>query len=301
MTRYLSGLCVASLGLCGGGWLIVAAVAFGGGSAGQAGRVNLLTGVGLVVVSGVSLICWATSWRRRMRVDGVLSDRFRLVSRRQARRNRRKLSRDVGRTARLAQRSAQEARRAARRSARLAGGGVLSSGEDVLSTGAELGSALGGDGPYRVAVSPGEAGESSGASAAELLSELRAMLVPLLTAAGEPPAGGQPAAPDASVTPDSPDAPVSPAPVVAPPVVAPPVVARPAVTPPAVTPPAAIPRQLPRRIPRPGFVPASVPAPSSPVAPLPAWPVAPSPASPAVASAEGDDLRFAADGEEAWW
>jgi hypothetical protein len=34
---------------------------------------------------------------------------------------------------------------------------------------------------------------------------------------------------------------------------------------------------------------------------LPAWPVAPSPASPAVASAEGDDLRFAADGEEAWW
>ena len=32
MTRYLSGLCVAGLGLCGGGWLVVAAAAFGGGS-----------------------------------------------------------------------------------------------------------------------------------------------------------------------------------------------------------------------------------------------------------------------------
>src|ERR1035438_4660715 len=98
MTRYLSGLCVAGLGLCGGGWLIVAAVVFGGESAGQAGRVNLLTGAGLVVVSCVSLGCWATAWRRRMRVDGVLTDRFRLVSRREARRNRRELSRDVGRT-----------------------------------------------------------------------------------------------------------------------------------------------------------------------------------------------------------
>ena len=36
MTRYLSGLCVAGLGLCGGGWLVVAAVAFGGESAGRA-------------------------------------------------------------------------------------------------------------------------------------------------------------------------------------------------------------------------------------------------------------------------
>ena len=30
MTRYLSGLSVAGLGLCGGGWLVVAALAFGG-------------------------------------------------------------------------------------------------------------------------------------------------------------------------------------------------------------------------------------------------------------------------------
>ena len=38
MTRYLSGLCVAGLGLCGGCWLAVAAVASGGEPAGHAGR-----------------------------------------------------------------------------------------------------------------------------------------------------------------------------------------------------------------------------------------------------------------------
>ncbi len=56
MTRYLSGLCVAGLGLCGGGWLVVAAVAFGGESAGGAGRVNLATGAGLILASCVALV-----------------------------------------------------------------------------------------------------------------------------------------------------------------------------------------------------------------------------------------------------
>ncbi len=59
MTRYLSGLCVAGLGLCGGGWLVVAAVAFGGESAGRAGRVNLLTGAVLIAVCCLSLVCWS--------------------------------------------------------------------------------------------------------------------------------------------------------------------------------------------------------------------------------------------------
>ena len=102
MTRYLSGLCVAGLGLCGGGWLVVAALAFGGESAGRAGRINLLTGVALIAVCGVSLVCWSCAWRGRMRADGVLVDRFPLVSRREARRNRRALSRDVRRAAKLA-------------------------------------------------------------------------------------------------------------------------------------------------------------------------------------------------------
>src|SRR5579863_7615127 len=100
MTRYLSGLCVAALGLCGGGWLVVAALAFGGESAGDAGRVNLLTGAALIAVGSLSLLCWARLWRQRMRADGVLADRFPLVSRRQARRNRRALGRDVRRAAR---------------------------------------------------------------------------------------------------------------------------------------------------------------------------------------------------------
>ena len=72
MTRYLSGLCVGGLGLCGGGWLVVAAVAFGGESAGRAGRVNLVTGAVLIAVSGLSLVCWSWAWRQRMRADGVL-------------------------------------------------------------------------------------------------------------------------------------------------------------------------------------------------------------------------------------
>jgi hypothetical protein len=186
MTRYLSGLGVAGLGLCGGGWLIAAVVAFGGESAGPAERVDLLTGAGLVVVSCVSLGCWAAAWRRRLRVDGVLTARFPIATRREARRHRRDLSRDVGRTARLAKRSARESRRAARRSARLAG-----SGGGVLSSGAGLGSAPGSDGPYSVSVPPVPAvPPARPVPNAELLSELRAMLVPLLIATGERPAAG---------------------------------------------------------------------------------------------------------------
>jgi hypothetical protein len=152
MTRYLSGLCVAGLGLCGGGWLVVAALAFGGESAGHARRINLLTGVALIAVCSVSLICWSVAWRQRMRADGVLVDRFPLVSRREARRNRRALSRDVRRAAKLAERSARGARRAARRSARLASGGALSEG-GVLGEGVSLGVAAPGDEPYGAAAS----------------------------------------------------------------------------------------------------------------------------------------------------
>ena len=101
MTRYLSGLCVAGLGLCGGGWLVVAAVAFGGTDGGDAegqpddrrgadrGRLHHGGGLG----DGVAA---------RMRADGVLGERFVTVSRRQARRNRRELTRDVRRAARTA-------------------------------------------------------------------------------------------------------------------------------------------------------------------------------------------------------
>jgi hypothetical protein len=122
MTRYLSGLCVAGLGLCGGGWLIVATEAFGGADAGGAGRVNLATGAGLILASCAAMVAWAVAWRRRMRMDGVLGRRFLLVSRREARRNRRELARDIRRATRLARRASRQARRGARRPARLADG-----------------------------------------------------------------------------------------------------------------------------------------------------------------------------------
>jgi hypothetical protein len=150
MTRYLSGLCVAGLGLCGGGWLVVAAVAFGGEPGGRAGRVNLLTGAVLIAVCCLSLVCWSRAWRQRMRADGVLVSRFQLVPRREARRNRRALNRDVRRAARLAERSARDARRAARRSSRLASGAAL--GEDgALGEGVALGVAEAGDEQYSAA------------------------------------------------------------------------------------------------------------------------------------------------------
>jgi hypothetical protein len=153
MARYLSGLCVAGLGLCGGGWLTVAAVAFGGGGRlSRADQVNLATGVGLAFVSVVAIACWAAAWRRRMRADGVLAGRFGSVSRGEARRNRRELSRDVRRTARMARRDARAARRAER--ARLRG--------------------------------PRTAVPSAGESPAELVSQLQALLGPLLTAVEAP-------------------------------------------------------------------------------------------------------------------
>ncbi len=206
MTRYLSGLSVAGLGLCGGGWLVVAALAFGGESDGRAGRVNLLTGAVLIAVGGLSLVCWSCAWRQRLRADGVLADRFPLVSRREARRNRRALSRDVRRAGRLAERSARDARRAARRSARLASGGAFSEG-GVLGEGVALGVASAGDDRYGAAVSSettaasefsvnraaasgaaASAASANGTSAAELIRELRSMLEPLLAATGGQPA-----------------------------------------------------------------------------------------------------------------
>src|ERR1700722_9258736 len=146
MTRSLSGLCVAGLGLCGGGWLVVAAVAFGGadgsGAGTGAGTVNLATGAGLIVVCCVTAVAWVVAWRRRMRADGVLGERFATVSRRQARRNRRELTRDVRRAGRTAKQSAREARRRARRFPRLADGELGGGGLGGLGIGG--GGGLGG-------------------------------------------------------------------------------------------------------------------------------------------------------------
>jgi hypothetical protein len=99
MVRYLSGLCAAGLGLCGGGWLIVTAVLLGGEPS-NASLVTLATGAGVALVSVVALWSWSLAWRRRMRMDGVLRVAPRAASPRQARRDRRALRREMRRTAR---------------------------------------------------------------------------------------------------------------------------------------------------------------------------------------------------------
>lgn len=155
MVRYLSGLCVAGLGLCVGGWLVVAAAAFGAGArVPGADQVNLATGGALVGVSVAALGCWSVAWRRRMRADGVLADRFGFVSRRQARRNRRELSRNLRWTARMARRDARMAWRAERAALR----------------------------------GPRPAVQAAGGNPAELLGQLRALLGPLLAGIEAPPA-----------------------------------------------------------------------------------------------------------------
>jgi hypothetical protein len=186
---YLSGLCVAGLGLCGGGWLILAALTFPD-EAGDAGRVNLATGAALVLVGCASAAAWAVAWRRRLRVDGVLRVPFPPLSRREARRNRRRLARDVRHAARLSKRAARASRRAARQEHGEGG-----------QAGAPPGGVAGSSGLHQPAPpvapvppeapAPGCTGSDhgggaghDGASAADVLGELRALLGPLLTAAG---------------------------------------------------------------------------------------------------------------------
>jgi hypothetical protein len=136
--RYVSGLCVATLGLCAAGWLALAPVAFGYRSAGRAGTslhraawADWATAAALALVSLVTLACWVVAWRRRLRADGIVAR----ASRRQARRE----------------------TRAQRRRER--------NGEGAART------------PDPV----------------EVLSELRALLTPLLPEPAEPPAPGEPA------------------------------------------------------------------------------------------------------------
>ena len=83
---YLTGLCVAALGMCAGGWLVLTPFAFGYPAWGRAAVTALATGGGLAAVGLVTLVCWAALWRRRLRADGVLRARRSRRSRRSARR-----------------------------------------------------------------------------------------------------------------------------------------------------------------------------------------------------------------------
>jgi hypothetical protein len=75
MGRYLSGLCVAGLGLCAAGWLVLTPFAFGYQSRGwrAATQTDLVTGGGLAVICVTTLMAWTLAWRRALRAEGVLS------------------------------------------------------------------------------------------------------------------------------------------------------------------------------------------------------------------------------------
>jgi hypothetical protein len=75
MGRYLSGLCVAALGLCAAGWLVLTPFAFGYQGRGwhAATLTDLATGGGLAVICVTTLIAWTLAWRRALRADGVLT------------------------------------------------------------------------------------------------------------------------------------------------------------------------------------------------------------------------------------
>jgi hypothetical protein len=73
--HYLAALAASALGLCGGGWLVLTPFAFGYPGRGREAVTALATGGGLIVVSLLSLSCWAVAWRHRLRADGVLPHR----------------------------------------------------------------------------------------------------------------------------------------------------------------------------------------------------------------------------------
>ena len=86
LRQYLSGLAVATLGLCAAGWLALAPTAFGyrGSGPDRAALTDRASAAGLAVVSVVTLVCAILTWRRRLRADGVLRPRKTRASRRRA-------------------------------------------------------------------------------------------------------------------------------------------------------------------------------------------------------------------------
>jgi hypothetical protein len=120
MIRYLSGLLVCGLGLFGGGWLIVVVVLLRGTPT-IASLASLGTGAGVALVSAVGIACWSVAWRQRMRLDGVLASRPRPVAGgthgATAGRSRRALRRDMRHVARAARRTSRRDEAARRQGA----------------------------------------------------------------------------------------------------------------------------------------------------------------------------------------
>jgi hypothetical protein len=119
--QYVTGMCIAGLGVCTGGWLVVTAFITAGavdattrGNWDHAAVTLLATGAGLALVAAVTFACWATAWRKVLRADGVLTGEARRRSRQQARRQARQAARAARLEAAVARRQARQARREAR-------------------------------------------------------------------------------------------------------------------------------------------------------------------------------------------
>lgn len=84
LRRYLSGLAVATFGLCVAGWLALAPTAFGyrGNGLHRAALTDRATAAGLAVACLVTMICSILAWRRRLRADGILRPRVPRATRR---------------------------------------------------------------------------------------------------------------------------------------------------------------------------------------------------------------------------
>jgi hypothetical protein len=129
--QYVTGMCIAGLSVCAGGWLVVTAficagftsagaISAGhpGGTWNHAAVALLATGAGLALVAAVTFACWAMAWRHVLRADGVLIGEARRRSRQQARRQARQAARESAREAKLEAAAARRQSRLARREAR---------------------------------------------------------------------------------------------------------------------------------------------------------------------------------------
>jgi hypothetical protein len=181
VVRYLSGLCICGLGLVAGGWVAVAAVLLRGVPS-NATLVSASTGAGVGLVSAVGIGCWWQAWRQRMRLDGVLAARAGRARPGQARRTRRALRRDMRRAARTARRDgAPQTASTAPAAVPVPPAVPVPVGPVPSASAVPMGSAApaGGAGPAGGTLRPG--GGCPAGSPAVVLTELRAILEPLLT------------------------------------------------------------------------------------------------------------------------
>jgi hypothetical protein len=198
--QYLTGMCIAGLGVCAGGWLVVTALISAGSTEGRwdhAAVTILATGAGLALVAAVTFACWAMAWRQVLRADGVLYGEARRRSRRDARR----LSRQGAREARLEAAAARREARQVRREARAMGKrerAVQADQARAVPVNVDLGTARRDDLPGFAAAAPDDEVEGvRPPNADRVLAQLRDLLGPLITALDAEPAtpASQPSGP----------------------------------------------------------------------------------------------------------